>query len=172
MSTSSAARHERAITIDHPDVRAAAAYEENGELIVAVVPKSYASATGIREHLWKRHALQVLVVVVDELPAMTDGAVDLTRLGEEVATLTASQKSRYVAASGNLERQLAGLLGEILEIERVGVLDDFMDLGGNSMDMVQLSTLIMERFGVDLSLEIVFEAATVRNLAGIVRQRS
>jgi acyl carrier protein len=171
MSASSATRREHAITVSHPDVQAAVTYEENGEFIVAVVPKSYASAVDIREHLWKRHAFQALVVVVDELPTTADGAFDLAKLGEQVDSLNESQKSRFVAASGDLEKQLAELVGEILEIERVGALDDFIDMGGSSMHLIQLSTLIMDRFGADLSLEAVFEAGTVRNLAGLVQQR-
>ncbi|TCC36300.1 phosphopantetheine-binding protein [Kribbella speibonae] len=172
MSESSTTRREHPMTIEHPDVLEAVTYEEAGEFVVAVVPTSYTSAVGIREHLWKHHAFPAHVVVVRELPTTTDGAVDLATLGAEVAALDESQRSRYVAPSGDLEEHLAALVAEVLDIDRVGVLDDFMDLGGDSMHVIQLSTLIMQRFGADLSLEAFFEASSVRNLAQAVQHKS
>lgn len=164
----------RTMTVDHPDVREIVAFEHEGELIAVVVPRSYASAVDIREHLWKRFgdASPTLVALLEELPTSTDGAVDLATLGARVNSLDHAQVSRYVEASGEVEKRLVALVGEVLQIERIGALDDFIELGGTSIHMVRLSTLITERCDVEVTLEEVFDATSVRGLAKIVETRS
>nr|BFE80841.1 hypothetical protein GCM10020093_034420 [Planobispora longispora] len=58
-------------------------------------------------------------------------------------------------------RVLAGLLG----VDKVGVDDDFFDLGGNSLIAVQLVARIREHFRTELAVAVLFECRTVRNLA-------
>jgi FkbH-like protein len=65
-----------------------------------------------------------------------------------------------------LEQELAGIWSKLLGVPCVGVEDDFFDLGGHSLLAVQLLSRVRQRFGVDLSLEIVYAGPfTVAQLA-------
>ncbi|MGW4215381.1 amino acid adenylation domain-containing protein, partial [Lentzea sp. NPDC004789] len=66
------------------------------------------------------------------------------------------------------EQLLAGLWGELLEVDRVGVHDNFFELGGHSLLVMQLLWRLQEHYQVDLPVRTVFDAPTVAQLAAIV----
>ncbi|MEA2691015.1 MAG: hypothetical protein QOJ16_402, partial [Acidobacteriota bacterium] len=71
----------------------------------------------------------------------------------------------YLAPRGAVEEGLAGLWEEVLGIAGVGVHDDFFELGGHSLMATQLASRIRDRFGLEVPLDALFEAATVARLA-------
>jgi acyl carrier protein len=78
---------------------------------------------------------------------------------------------RYAAPESELERGLAEVWQQALKIEKVGIDDDFFDLGGTSLTGLQVVIEIRSRLGVELSPVAVFEAPTVRALAEAVSSR-
>lgn len=76
--------------------------------------------------------------------------------------------------TGKTANEVEGLLvnwwRELLATDRVSEDDDFFDLGGDSITAVQLFTKIKNAFGVDLGLSTIFEARTIRKLAGLIAQ--
>ncbi|MEA2125487.1 MAG: hypothetical protein QOI80_2269 [Solirubrobacteraceae bacterium] len=74
----------------------------------------------------------------------------------------------YVAPGTPVEEALAELWCEVLGVDRVGIDDDFFDLGGHSLLGVRMFARLQETFGVELHLGTVFEHSTVRELATMV----
>jgi acyl carrier protein len=72
----------------------------------------------------------------------------------------------YKAPQTEAELTVAAILQEVLRIERVGVDDNFFDLGGNSLLLVQVHEQLQERFGREIVLVEIFNHPTVRALAG------
>jgi nonribosomal peptide synthetase DhbF len=64
------------------------------------------------------------------------------------------------------ERVLAEIFAEVLRLERVGIFDNFFSLGGNSLTAVKLIARVRAEFGVRLPLWVVFQCASVSDLAG------
>src|SRR5262249_40681959 len=65
-----------------------------------------------------------------------------------------------------LERDLAELWTELLNVAAVGVHDNFFELGGHSLLAVQLLSRVRQIYGVELSLEVVYSGEfTVAELA-------
>ena len=149
----------------HPDVKDATVLALDGEAVLVVVPALFASAVEIRDHVWATLGEDSprTVALVTELPQ------NVGELSTILPTLPDTQRSRYEEPADTLETQLRDIVQESVRARRVGALDDFVDLGGDSLSAVTLSTLIQERLGADLRLEKVFEASTVRGLAAAVR---
>jgi thioesterase domain-containing protein len=105
-------------------------------------------------------------VVLGALPLTPNGKLDRRALP---APDDASFGERsYEPPRGEIERALAQIWSELLNVERVGRHDNFFQLGGHSM----LSTRLVDgarRRGLILDLQQVFDAATLQDLAAVVR---
>jgi acyl carrier protein len=73
--------------------------------------------------------------------------------------------SSYVAPRTALEETLAAFWMEILEAKRVGIHDNFLELGGNSLNATQVIARVRSMLGVELSIRSFLEAPTVAMLA-------
>ena len=76
----------------------------------------------------------------------------------------------YAAPRGELETELARIWQGLFGIERVGVNDDFFELGGDSLLAMQLAAHLLKSLGVELPLRSLFEAPTVAGLAAVIEQ--
>jgi len=71
----------------------------------------------------------------------------------------------YEAPRSELEQQLTRLFAEMLGIDRVGIHDNFFDLGGNSLVATQLLSRLRDELAVETPLRTLFEAPTAAQLA-------
>jgi surfactin family lipopeptide synthetase A len=103
-------------------------------------------------------------MLIDRLPRAATG--EMKRLGlplpEPVRPASATQ---YVAPRNSIEAGLAQIWSEVLMLDRVGIHDDFLALGGDSLIATQAVAGIWERFGLEIPFEAFFERATVAELA-------
>ncbi|MES1243432.1 MAG: SDR family oxidoreductase [Acidobacteriota bacterium] len=76
----------------------------------------------------------------------------------------------YVEPRDGTERTIAGIWRELLGLSQVGVYDSFLDLGGDSLLAARLLTKMRDAFDLDLPIRLIFEAATVAELAKVVQQ--
>jgi NAD(P)-dependent dehydrogenase (short-subunit alcohol dehydrogenase family)/acyl carrier protein len=76
----------------------------------------------------------------------------------------------YAAPRNEQEQEIAETWQELLGIQRIGIYDNYFDLGGDSLLAVQLFARIQKIFGKDLPLTTLFEAPTIEQLAGVLRQ--
>ncbi|HEX8695423.1 MAG TPA: non-ribosomal peptide synthase/polyketide synthase, partial [Longimicrobium sp.] len=106
-------------------------------------------------------------VVLDRLPLTSNGKVDRRALP---APQRAEAERRYAAPRTAAEEVLAAIWGEVLGIERVGAEDNFFELGGHSLIATRVVVRARQAFGVELPVRAVFEAQTVRALAGRVEE--
>jgi phthiocerol/phenolphthiocerol synthesis type-I polyketide synthase E len=81
-----------------------------------------------------------------------------------------SLTNEYSAPEDDLEVQLAAIWQELLGIKSIGTQDDFFELGGQSLLAAGLFAQIERRLHRKIPLATIFEAPTIRQLAGIMRQ--
>jgi len=120
----------------------------------------------LRKHLEKKlpdYMIPASFMVLDALPLTANGKVDRRAL--PVPDETRSQQD-FVAPSTPVEELLSRLWAEVLGIESAGMRDNFFSLGGHSLLATRLVSRVRESFGVELPVRSLFEAPTIRDLAG------
>nr|VFJ47950.1 MAG: AMP-binding enzyme C-terminal domain-containing protein [Candidatus Kentron sp. FW] len=109
-------------------------------------------------------------VFLDALPLTPSGKIDRRALpdpGREDLI-----KKEYVAPFGSDEETIAGIWAELLGVEQVGVLDNFFDLGGHSLLIVQAHARLREHFTPTPSMTDLFQYPTVQALARFLGERN
>jgi hypothetical protein len=104
---------------------------------------------------------------LEAMPFTPSGKVDRRALAGLVAVQT-RREARFVAPRDAIEQEIAGIWGELLGIERVGVFDDFFALGGHSLLATQ-AIIRIRRIHGDIPLRALLAAPTVATLAEVVR---
>ncbi|MEM8932606.1 MAG: beta-ketoacyl synthase N-terminal-like domain-containing protein, partial [Acidobacteriota bacterium] len=108
-----------------------------------------------------------------ELPrALAAAAGVASRTGAAPATtvsaptpIAAATSTEYVAPRTDLERDIAALWEEMLGVERVGIHDDYFELGGSSLLAVRLASRLSTQLEREVSPHILLDAPTVAQLA-------
>jgi amino acid adenylation domain-containing protein len=103
-------------------------------------------------------------VTLETLPLTPSGKVDRRALPPPEG-VRPDLKAAYAPPRTPVEEVLAELWARSLGVERVGVHDDFFDLGGHSLIATQLVSQVRRAFEVEIPLRELFEAPTVADLA-------
>jgi amino acid adenylation domain-containing protein len=122
----------------------------------------------IREHLSRRlpeYMVPSVFVVLDSLPLTANGKVDRRALP------SAEKKPTCVPSLSGLEQTVAEIWSSALGENHVGVDDDFFELGGTSLALINVVVEMGKRFAIPLDTGIVARGATVRALAEAVKEK-
>ncbi|KAJ4156272.1 hypothetical protein NW754_007896 [Fusarium falciforme] len=128
-----------------------------------------------------RHNLQALlptymipsrIIHVDQLPVNANGKVDRNELAVRAqATPRTSSVSTYVAPRNDVETIICEEFADILSV-RVGITDNFFDLGGHSLIATKLAARLSRRLDTRVSVREVFDTPVVGQLAASIQQGS
>lgn len=105
-------------------------------------------------------------VEVDEMPLTPNGKIDRRALPAPAYQRVSS--IAYVAPTTETESRLAAIWSQVLELPRVGARDNFFDLGGHSLTAIQVVHLARRIFNIDMSLQSLFRAPVLSELAELV----
>jgi acyl carrier protein len=100
---------------------------------------------------------------LDALPLTSSGKVDRKLL--PAPERSGSRQTTYVAPRTATEKMLAGIWAEVLGLERVGIEENFFDLGGHSLLLLQGYSRLRASVGRDLPFVALMQYPTVRSLA-------
>jgi thioesterase domain-containing protein/aryl carrier-like protein len=163
----------------HPGVREAAvvARQDPGtsarRLVAYVVAQgSGATAAELRAQVRDRlpdYMVPAAFHFLEALPLTPSGKVNRRALPALEAT--AGEEGGSVPPRTPLEEEIAGVWGQVLGVERLGVTDSFFDLGGNSLLAVRLLARIRRRLGRDLPLASLFAGPTIGHQAALIERR-
>jgi amino acid adenylation domain-containing protein len=106
-------------------------------------------------------------VLLESLPLTPNGKVDRRALPVPDAGRP-QDAGIYVAPRTPVEEVLAGTMGEVLGLERVGVHDSFFALGGHSLLATQVISRVRGAFQCELPVRALFETPTVEGLSRVL----
>src|SRR6266511_1885288 len=163
------------VLLEHPAVAEAVTFAvphatlgEDVASAIVLHPRAEATPKDIRQFAIGRVAdfkVPRQVLIVKEIPKGPTGKVQRVGLAARLGLVSATATPQtFVAPRTPLEKELAGIWATILQIEQVGIHDDFFALGGDSL----LATHLFARIRATLHLEIrasyFFEAPTVAEM--------
>ncbi|MHC0061927.1 amino acid adenylation domain-containing protein [Nostoc sp. UIC 10890] len=105
-------------------------------------------------------------VMLESMPLTPSGKVDRRAL--PTPDLHSSNSDKYVAPRNQVELELTQIWSRILKVDKVGVKDNFFDLGGHSLLTPYLMAQIKKQFGKDIAIASLYQNPTIEQLATIV----
>jgi hypothetical protein len=102
------------------------------------------------------------------LPLTANGKIDKRALCLP-SSLTTLKREDIVVAKNDLERTITAVWENILGLEHPSVTDNFFDLGGHSMLMVQVCNLLRDLLAKEVPVLMMFQYPTIRSLADALR---
>ncbi len=108
-------------------------------------------------------------IFLDHLPLTSNGKIDRSAL-PATSTRRASMEQSFRAPESKLEREIARIWQEVLQLDKVGIDDNFFDLGGNSLRLAVVHSQLQELIGRSFSITELFAHTTVRHVAAALNQ--
>ena len=114
------------------------------------------------------HMVPSVIMILDELPKTPNGKVDKNALPEPKESDVHNEV--YTAPTNETQKILCGMWQDILQLERVGIHDNFFMLGGHSLLGTKLVSQIRAELSVEIPLRILFESPTIEGLSEYIMQ--
>jgi len=137
-------------------------------LVAYVVKKAdvpWPNASGLEEYLkvsLPDYMVPSAYVQLDKLPLNHNGKIDRKNLPQPN---TDTPEEEYVGPRDPTEETLCRLWQEVLRRDRVGIHDNFFNIGGHSLLAVQVISRINSAFAIEIPLDALFVAPTVARMA-------
>jgi acyl carrier protein len=148
----------------------------NQRLVAYAVPDSDRSAplaaNDLQSFLRQRlpeYMMPSAFVLLKSLPLTANGKIDRRSLPVPDC-LRPELAAAYVAPQTEIERAIATIWQEMLHLDRVGIHDNFFDLGGHSLLIVQLYSKLQGVFKRTISITDIFKYPTINSLAKYLNQ--
>jgi amino acid adenylation domain-containing protein len=157
----------------HPDIReAAVAVREDlpgdSRLVAYIVPERDPAPGGkvLRHYLVGKlpeYMTPSVFIMLDSMPLSINGKLDRRALPAP-DVLRPKLEAVYTAPETETEMAIAAIWREVLRVERVGVDDNFFDLGGHSLLLVRVSRKLQETFNREVPVLDLFKYPTISSL--------
>ncbi|MEL7408786.1 MAG: amino acid adenylation domain-containing protein, partial [Cyanobacteria bacterium J06558_2] len=146
----------------------------DSRLVAYLVTKNQVelSVNELREFLKAKvpdYMLPSTFVMLNQLPLTPNGKIDKKSLPipeSKRPTLAAN----YQAPQSETEEKIAQIWREVLHLDKVGIHDNFFDLGGHSLLLLELQQKLNQSLQKDFSVVLMFQYPTIAALAEFMRQ--
>lgn len=107
-------------------------------------------------------------VRIEQVPLTSNGKVDAKALPAPDPLIPESQEA-FVAPRNEAEHVIATAWQDVLHLEKVGIHDNFFDVGGHSLLIIQVQKKLKDSLGNEVPLTTLFQYPTVASLAQFIR---
>jgi len=138
----------------------------NKNLVAFYTSDKNVEGHSLKEYLSKKlpeYMMPAFFMKIDSMPLTSNGKIDRFALNN--IQLKIAERSNYVRPENEAEEKLVRIWSSILNVDQIGVCDDFFDIGGNSLKAIVLSVKINTEFEVQIPLVDIFELKTIRKIA-------
>jgi amino acid adenylation domain-containing protein/non-ribosomal peptide synthase protein (TIGR01720 family)/FkbM family methyltransferase len=161
-----------AVLSEHRSVRQCivVASEDEGRgkrLLAYVVGETEVTAPSLKRYVRERlpeYMVPEAILVLEEMPLTANGKIDRGKLPGGLH-LGRQVEEEYVEARTPIEELAVGIYEEVLRLDRVGIRDNFFEIGGHSLLAMQVISRVRDTFRVEIEVRSIFEEPTVEGLA-------
>ncbi|WP_233476482.1 non-ribosomal peptide synthetase/type I polyketide synthase [Paenibacillus sonchi] len=107
------------------------------------------------------YMVPVFYTQLDALPHTSSGKADRKTLSQMEIRV---EKERYVHPKTMLEKQMSQLWKEVLHIDKVGLRDDFFQIGGDSLSVIILHQQVKQHVDAEISIANLYRYRTIEAL--------
>ena len=159
--------------LEHSAVKHAVVIDRNDDtnrryLCAYVVTDREPTVAELREFLSRKlpeYMVPAHFTYLETIPLTANGKIDRKSLPEPaVDTITTGRA--YAPPETEIEKTITGICLKMFNLKRIGMNDNFFELGLNSIDVVKISSALRETFGMVVPVLKLFEYSTIRSLAG------
>ncbi|MCA9944474.1 MAG: amino acid adenylation domain-containing protein, partial [Anaerolineales bacterium] len=148
--------------------------QNNLQIVAYIIPQGSAAPdlqtlnSYLRQQL-PAYMIPAAFVMLDSFPKTSNGKISYRAL--PAPTFQTQAGTQYEAPRTPIEETIADLFRQLTNAEKVGLYDNFFQLGGHSLLITQLASRIQSIFEVELSLRTLFEHPTVVDMALMVEDK-
>jgi amino acid adenylation domain-containing protein len=124
---------------------------------------------GYLDKILPDYMIPSVFVPMEKMPLSPNGKVERRELPKP-SNLRPALAQTFISPSDELERYLASLWCEIINLDRVGVKDRFFELGGTSLQAARFINRLQEDLDVNIYVTSIFESPTVASYAEFLRR--
>jgi amino acid adenylation domain-containing protein len=144
-------------------------------LVAYVVPKTAPgpNVSEMRRFLADKlpdYMIPTAFIALDALPLTDTLKVDRKALPEPKG-LRPEIAVSYAPPRNSVEEALVKIWAEVLDLNQVGVHDNFFDLGGHSLAATRVISRVVETFPLELPIKVLFDSPTVAEMAEVIVER-
>ncbi|MBR8826768.1 MAG: non-ribosomal peptide synthetase [Gomphosphaeria aponina SAG 52.96 = DSM 107014] len=139
------------------DVISAVVLEENAKINVEEIKKYLTESLA-------EFKIPSKIIIVPEIPKVKTGKSQRFKLKDTLKDYL-FQPNTYIAPRSQTEIIITNIWEEVLKIDKIGVKDDFLALGGNSISATQIVNRIVAKLGVQVSLKDFLNTPTIAEMA-------
>ena len=103
-------------------------------------------------------------IFLEQFPLNFSGKLNLKSLPKPQIKI-----KTFIEPRNNLEKQIAAIWQDILQIEKISIEDNFFELGGNSLLATRVNSKLTEALSIEIPLRVIFEKPTISTLAQRIR---
>jgi len=142
----------------------------NKRLVAYIVTKTTVEESIIQAYLRTKvpeYMVPSIFISLSKLPLNTNGKIDRNALPAPNFNREKIEKI-YVAPQTEIEELIHEIWSEVMQIEKIGIHDHFIELGGDSLTAIRAVIRINEAAELNLPINIIFQKNTIAQLAGYV----
>jgi len=115
------------------------------------------------------HFVPSKFVFLAALPLTLNGKMDFRSLPDPGNSRPVLETA-FVPPRTPVEKELAQIWAEVLSIDKIGIHDNFFDLGGHSLTATRVVTRVIRYFQLEIPLRCLFESPTVSQMAAVITE--
>ncbi len=155
------------VVVEQPDAQTASSPPADQPQSTAFTPDATPISVELRMFVQQRlpaYMIPAAFVLLPALPLNANGKIDRNALPAPGQNWLASTAS-HIPPQTEMEQSIAAIWRELLHTERIGVHDNFFEIGGSSLLLIRMHSLLRTRIETDISVIDLFKYPTISTLA-------
>ena len=144
-------------------------------LFAGIVSDEKLGVSELREYLSQElpgYMIPTRFVQLDKMPLTPTNKIDRKAL-QELEELQIDLEATYVAPQNDLEETIARIWKDVLNLDKVGINNNFFEVGGNSLNLIEVEGQLKQVFNkIDIPFGSIFTYPTIRSFAQHIGQQN